>query len=43
MTNHAFVVEIGLGFKEQQRGAFLYIATTAKVLLYNTVYKSTQV
>ncbi|KAG0353979.1 hypothetical protein BG005_006814 [Podila minutissima] len=32
----------GLGFKEQQRGAFLYIATTAKVLLYNTVYKSTQ-
>ncbi|KAG0332221.1 hypothetical protein BG000_010237 [Podila horticola] len=32
----------GLGFKEQLRGAFLYIATTAKVLLYNTVYKSTQ-
>ncbi|KAG0349145.1 hypothetical protein BG004_001569 [Podila humilis] len=32
----------GLGFKEQQRGAFLYIATTAKVLLYNTVHKSTQ-
>ncbi|KAI1314698.1 hypothetical protein EDD11_001867 [Mortierella claussenii] len=32
----------GLGFKEQQRGALLYIATTAKVLLYNTFSKTTQ-
>ncbi|KAF9197012.1 hypothetical protein BGZ50_002723 [Haplosporangium sp. Z 11] len=32
----------GLGFKEQQRGALLYIATTAKVLLYNTFTKATQ-
>ncbi|KAG0221143.1 hypothetical protein BGX31_010142 [Mortierella sp. GBA43] len=32
----------GLGFKEQPKGAFLYIATTAKVLLYNTFTKYTQ-
>ncbi|KAF9291984.1 hypothetical protein BGZ88_006635 [Linnemannia elongata] len=32
----------GLGFKEQQKGALLYIATTAKVLLYNTSTKHTQ-
>ncbi|KAF9098206.1 hypothetical protein BGX29_011659 [Mortierella sp. GBA35] len=32
----------GLGFKEQQKGALLYIATTAKVLLYNTSTKQTQ-
>ncbi|KAI8601539.1 hypothetical protein EDD21DRAFT_105583 [Dissophora ornata] len=32
----------GLGFKEQQRGALLYIATTSKVLLYNTVIKNIQ-
>ncbi|KAI7820795.1 hypothetical protein BC939DRAFT_217617 [Gamsiella multidivaricata] len=32
----------GLGFREQQRGALLYIATTAKVLLYNTFTKNTQ-
>ncbi|KAG0374879.1 hypothetical protein BGX24_009819 [Mortierella sp. AD032] len=32
----------GLGFKEQLKGALLYIATTAKVLLYNTSTKHTQ-
>ncbi|KAG0274266.1 hypothetical protein BGZ95_009950 [Linnemannia exigua] len=32
----------GLGFKEQQKGALLYISTTAKVLLYNTSTKHTQ-
>ncbi|KAF9935236.1 hypothetical protein FBU30_006321 [Linnemannia zychae] len=32
----------GLGFKEQQKGALLYIATTSKVLLYNTSTKHTQ-
>ncbi|KAG0044794.1 hypothetical protein BGZ83_009928 [Gryganskiella cystojenkinii] len=32
----------GLGFKEQQRGALLFIATTSKVLLYNTFTKHTQ-
>ncbi|GJJ78227.1 vacuolar protein sorting-associated protein 11 [Entomortierella parvispora] len=32
----------GLGFKEQQKGALLFIATTSKVLLYNTFTKHTQ-
>ncbi|KAF9932825.1 hypothetical protein BGZ67_004546 [Mortierella alpina] len=32
----------GLGFKELQKGALLYIATTAKVLLYNTFLRTTQ-
>ncbi|KAG0324131.1 hypothetical protein BGZ99_002190 [Dissophora globulifera] len=32
----------GLGFREQQRGALLYIATTSKVLLYNTSTKQMQ-
>ncbi|KAF9350881.1 hypothetical protein BGX34_000945 [Mortierella sp. NVP85] len=32
----------GLGFKEQSKGALLYIATTAKVLLYNTFTRHTQ-
>ncbi|KAF9169701.1 hypothetical protein BGX21_009862 [Mortierella sp. AD011] len=32
----------GLGFREQQRGALLFIATTAKVILYNTATKYSQ-
>ncbi|KAF9191262.1 hypothetical protein BGZ49_003569 [Haplosporangium sp. Z 27] len=32
----------GLGFKEQQRGALLFIATTAKIILYNTAAKISQ-
>ncbi|KAG0213127.1 hypothetical protein BGX28_004953 [Mortierella sp. GBA30] len=32
----------GLGFKELQKGTLLYIATTAKVLLYNTFTRTTQ-
>ncbi|KAF9585904.1 hypothetical protein BGW38_000136 [Lunasporangiospora selenospora] len=34
--------KLGLGFKEQPRGALLFISTTAKVLLYNTFMKSMQ-
>ncbi|KAG0233879.1 hypothetical protein BGW42_007086 [Actinomortierella wolfii] len=32
----------GLGFKEQPRGSILYIATTAKVMTYNTYNKTLQ-